>query len=81
MKVEPTMKGDTSYVLFTGDTITCGVTHQIDVGRDRSWVKYEATTKVQPGESANDAETRAIGHVNEAVMEAVLRTVESVRNA
>jgi len=68
-----------AYELYTGDTITVAVTHQIEIGRDKSWVKYEATTKVRPGEAGDDARTRAIGHVNVSVMETVQQTVEAVR--
>jgi len=77
---EPARKGMEAYELFEGDKITVGVTHQIEVGRDKSWVKYEATTRLRPSESAEDARTRAVGHVNVSVMEAVTRTVETVRN-
>jgi len=65
--------------LSQGDQITVSITHQIEIGRDKSWVKYEAQTKVRPGESAADARTRAIGHVNESVMTTVATTVDSVR--
>jgi hypothetical protein len=75
-----TVKGMESYELFEGDQIIVGVTHEISVGRDRSWIKYEATTRLRPGEKAEDARTRAIGHVNVSVMEAVAKTVESVRS-
>lgn len=77
---EVTTKGTESYQLFEGDQITVGVTHEISVGRDRSWIKYEAITKVRPDEASEDAKTRAIGHVNESVMDAVNKTVESVRS-
>jgi hypothetical protein len=70
-----------AYELYAGDQITVGVTHEISVNRDKSWVKYEAVTKLRPGESAEDARTRAIGHVNQSVMEVVTKTVETVRNA
>jgi hypothetical protein len=76
---EPPKKGIESYELFEGDQITVGVTHEISVARDRSWIKYEAVTKLRPGEKAEDARTRAIGHVNVSVMEAVAKTVETVR--
>ena len=76
---EPVVKGTGSYELYEGDQITCGMTHEIKVGRDKSWVKYEATTKVRPGEVAADARTRAVGHVNESVMRAVAQAVETVR--
>lgn len=69
----------THYELFEGDSVTVGTTHEIKVGYDKSWVKYEATTKVRPGEAAEDTRTRAIGHVNESVMRAVAQAVETVR--
>jgi hypothetical protein len=69
-----------SYELYEGDQITVGVTHEIRVDRDLSWVKYEAVTKVRPGETAVDARTRAIRHVNASVMETVNSTVETVRS-
>ena len=56
------------------------VTHQIQIGRDNSWIKYEASTKVRPEETAADARTRAVGHVNESVMYAVDETVNTVRS-
>lgn len=71
---------DLTYHLFEGDTILVGVTHQVEVGRDKSWVKYEASTKVRPGEATEQAQTRAIGHVNAAAMEAVEATVEKIRS-
>jgi hypothetical protein len=75
-----TRKGAEAYELFSGDQITVGVTHQIEVGRDKSWVKYEAVTRLRPGEAAADARTRAVGHVNESIGIAVHQTVESVRS-
>ena len=74
-------KGMESYVLYEGDQILCGVTHQIQIGRENSWVKYEATTKVRPDETAEGARARAVGHVNESAMYAVEAAVEAVRKA
>lgn len=76
---EPARVGMESSELSAGDQITVSVTHQIEIGRDKSWVKYEALTKVRPGEGSEDARTRAIGHVNRSVMEAVAQTVDTVR--
>jgi hypothetical protein len=73
-------KGMKAYELFEGDQITVGITAEISVGRDKSWCKYEATTKLRSGERAEDARTRAIGHVNESVMEVVATTVETQRS-
>lgn len=69
-----------AYELFEGDSITVGITAEIKVGRDTSWCKYEATTRLRQGEAAEDARTRAIGHVNESVMEVVAQTVDSQRS-
>jgi hypothetical protein len=77
---EPARRGTEAYELWAGDQITVGVTHQVEIGRDKSWVKYEAITKVRPGEEAQDARTRAVGHVNESVMVAVAKTVEQIRS-
>ena len=74
-----TVKGTERYQLHTGDTITTGVTHQIEVGRDKSWVKYEVVTRVQPDETTEDARTRAIGHVDQSVNEAVSAAVDQIR--
>jgi len=68
------------YQLDAGDDITVGVTQEVTVGRDKTWVKYEGRTKVRPGEATDDAVTRAVGHVNEAIMIAIHKTVETVRN-
>lgn len=77
---EVTVKGTGAYELFTGDTILVGMTHELSVGRDKSWVKYEATTKVREGESDQDARTRAIGHVTVSVMKVIEAAVEQVRS-
>lgn len=74
------MTGMESYQLYEGDQITAGVTHQVEIGRDKSWVKYEAITRVRPDETSEDAKARAIGHVNRSVMQAVQATVEAVRS-
>lgn len=74
-----TVQGVQTNELEVGDKIHMGVTHQIEVGRDKSWVKYEIETRVQPGETAADARTRAIGHVDRSVDEAVQAAVAQVR--
>jgi hypothetical protein len=71
------MKGTGAYELYEGDTILVGITHEVNVGRDKSWVKYEATTKVRLQETAEDARTRAIGHVNRSVEEAVEQLIRN----
>lgn len=66
-------------VLREGDRITVSVTHQIRIGGEDSWVKYEASSKLWQSEDAEDAAQRVIAHVNQGVMEAVVKTVKTVR--
>lgn len=62
-----------------GDTITVAVTHEIKIGGESSWVRYETTTKVNQ-ETSEEASERAIGFVNQGAIKAVHDTVETVRN-
>jgi len=73
--------GEGEYELFDGDDITVGVTHQIRIAGEDSWVKYEVRTRMRPGETTQQARTRAIGHVDASAMEAVHRVVDTVRKA
>jgi hypothetical protein len=61
-----------------GDEITVAVTHEIKIGGESSWVRFEAKTKVNQ-ETCEDASNRVIRFVNQGVMDAVHRTVEEVR--
>ena len=72
--------GSMDVELHQGDLITVGMTHEIKVGRDTSWIRYEVSTRVRPEETVEDARTRAVGHVNESVMFAVEAAVEAVRS-
>lgn len=62
-----------------GDTITVAVTHEIKIGGESSWVRYETTTKVNQ-ETSEEASERAIGFVNQGAIKAVHDTVEAVRS-
>ena len=62
-----------------GDKITVAVTHEIRIGGESSWVRFEAQTMVNQ-ETCEDASDRAIRFVNAGVMDAVHKTVEQVRN-
>lgn len=61
-----------------GDTITVAVTHEIKIGGESSWVRYETTTKVNQ-ETSEEASDRAIGFVNQGAINAVHETVQKVR--
>lgn len=67
--------------LHEGDLVECAVTHEIVIGGEKSWIKYGVSTKVQPGESRDQARERATMIVNKGVMECVKETVETVREA
>lgn len=72
--------GRSESVLSDGDRVTVSVSHQIKIGREESWIRYEASTNVRDGEHSEDAKSRAIGHVDEGVMDAINRVVETVTN-
>lgn len=71
-------KTDTAF-LRDGDSITVAVTHEIKIGGDSSWVRYEASSKINQ-ETSEEASERVIKHVKKAVMDAVFQTVEVVRS-
>lgn len=77
MKIEGNI-GKTE-VLSVGDRITCGVTHQIRIGGEDSWIKWEIDTAVRDGETEEQAVTRVLDHVDARAMEAVHRVVDTVR--
>lgn len=72
-------RGMSNFELVEGDSVTAGMTHEISVNRDKSWIKYEVTSKVRPGESTDDARTRVIDHVSESVMQAVDTAIAAIR--
>jgi len=72
-------KTETAFIR-DGDSITVAVTHEVKIGGESSWIRYEATSKVNQ-ETSEDASDRVINFVNVGVMDAVQKTVESVRKA
>lgn len=54
--------------LIDGDQILVSVTHQVVIDGSDAWVKYEASSKVRPGESVEDADHRVIDHVSRQVI-------------
>lgn len=71
-------KTETAFIR-EGDSITVAVTHEVKIGGESSWIRYEATSKVNQ-ETSEDASDRTIRFVNAGVMDAVMKTVETVRN-
>lgn len=68
------------YEIFPGDKILIGVTHEIQIRGDKSWVRGEGTIAVQAGETTEHAKKRAIGFVTDLTMEAVAETVARVES-
>lgn len=66
------------YFVREGDSITVAVTHEIKIDGESSWVRYEASSKVNQ-ETSEEASDRVIGLVNQGAMEAVMKTVQEVR--
>lgn len=66
-------------VLFEGDKITVAVTHQANINGEDSWVRYEAQSSVQPGETATEAERRMVTHVTQASVRATVEAAKVVQ--
>ena len=74
-------KSEAPFTLQESDTITCGVTHEIKVGGEKSWVKYEVTRAVtDESVIAEQAAAELQAHVDAQVMKNIHITVETVRN-
>jgi hypothetical protein len=61
------------------DRITVGVTHEVLIDGERSWIKYEINTGVEPTETLERARGRASRMLNDGVMRLIAETVETVR--
>lgn len=55
------------------DSITLGVTHQIEINNDKAWVRLEYTTEILPNEGFDNAVERA----NQAIQSKVIHIIES----
>jgi hypothetical protein len=64
--------------LSEGDRIEIGVSHELKINGDGSWVSYKVTTKVGDGETAEAAHQRALEFLSRQVEELVKRTVADV---
>lgn len=65
--------------LAEGDRIIASVSHEVKVGGEASWIKWEVNSAVREGEDTETAKTRVKGHVTATVMELVHEVVDSVR--
>ncbi len=60
-------------------TVEVGVTHEIVIDGEKSWVRYAVSSEVEPGETLETARERVSEHVNQGVLAVIQETVESVR--
>lgn len=64
--------------LQEGDRIEVGVTHELKINGDSTWVSYKVTSKVGDSEIAEAASRRVMTFVSHEVEELVKRTVADV---
>lgn len=69
---------ETPQGLFQGDMIVAQVTHEVEAYGNRMWVRFGASTTVQPGEGTEAARTRLMDQVRIGVEKSVL---DNVRHA
>lgn len=81
MKITGNAENIAAGALDPGDKLTVGLTHQIQIKGDNSWIKYEAIITVRDGETDEQAKQRVIGHVNSAVIDTVDQVVETVTSS
>jgi hypothetical protein len=67
-------------LIYPGDTVEIGVTHEIKIGRESAWIKAGVSTKVRPGESPDEAGERAIRYVNTQVINSIVKAVDTVQS-
>lgn len=65
--------------LVAGDTIEYGVSHEIKVDGDGSWVSLKVTTVVREGEDADEAYHRVEHYLTEKMRAAVAQTVRNIQ--
>jgi hypothetical protein len=56
-------------VLHVGDKLTVAITHEVKINSDNAWIRYEATTTIEDGETVEQAKQRIGGHVTQAVID------------
>jgi hypothetical protein len=64
--------------LAPGDSVEIGVTHEVLIGREKSWIKMGITSKVQPDEDADEAISRVSEIVNNKIMSIIEAAVQTV---
>jgi len=59
--------------------ITVGITHEVLIDGERSWIKYEINTGVEPMMELEAARKQASRSLQDGVMKLIAETVEIVR--
>jgi hypothetical protein len=70
-------------LLGAGDSVEVGVTHEVLIGREKSWIKLGVVTKVNEGETGEDATLRASEHIQKettTLIKAIVDQVNSIQN-
>lgn len=62
--------------LQEGDTIVQQVTHEVEAFGNRMWVRFGASTTVQPGESGEQARKRLRDEVRRGVEQSIQDSVQ-----
>jgi hypothetical protein len=61
------------------DRITVGITHEVLIDGERSWIKCEYSSDADPDETREDARKRLSDELQVGVMRLIAETVETVR--
>lgn len=65
--------------MVSNQSITVGVTHEVLIDGERSWIKYEITTRVDEMAGLESTRAYASKMLQEGVMQLIAETVETVR--
>lgn len=69
---------DDPFGLSPGDKIEYGVTHELKINGDSSWVSYKISASVREEESSQDAHERVQKQVDGQLENLIMRTVKFV---
>lgn len=61
------------------DIVEMGMSHELKIDGDGTWVSYKVATKVRVGETADDATKRALEQVTSSMRMAVDAAVRNVK--
>ena len=79
MGLKVTKTESTPWALYAGDTLKVGVSHELKIDGDATWVSYSIISTVRDGESAEDAHERVTSILMANTADAIQKTVENIR--